>query len=42
MLGLGWTLAFEIMKIHAVALKIGYIFCKHSFSAEIHCEAQEL
>lgn len=42
MLGLRWILAFEIMKIHAVTLKIGYIFCNHSFSAEIHCEAQEL
>ena len=38
MLELEWIPVFEIMKIHAVALKIGYTFCKHSVSAEILCE----
>lgn len=38
MLGLEWIPAFEIMKIHAVTLKIGYAFCNHSVSAEILCE----
>lgn len=37
-LGLKWILAFEIMKIHTVALKIGYPFCNHSISADILCE----
>lgn len=38
MLGLEWILAFEIMKIHTVALKIGCPFCNHSVSADILCE----
>lgn len=38
MLELEWIPAFEIIKIHAVALKIRYTFCNHSVSAEILCE----
>lgn len=43
MLDLEWIPpTFEIIKIHAVGLKIGYTFCTHAVSAEILCGLRTL
>ena len=37
MLGLEWIPAFEIIKTHAMALKIGHTFCNNAVSAKTLC-----